>query len=297
MKQDLVPRAVARVVVRRTVRPLLHPRVPLAVRRKGLELGGAGAGLPTGTQVETEVLGDRPAELLSPALFDPARTVLLLHGGAFTTCSPATHRALAAHLAASSHRQVHVLDYRLAPEHPYPAALEDAEAAYLALVDRGTAPTDIALVGDSAGAGLALSLAVRLREACVPLPGALGLLSPWVDLSLSTPSVRDDRRDPLLRFSWLEESAQQYAGQVPRTDPGVSPLLADLSGMPRTMVQVGSDEILRPDAARLAARLEAQGVLVHVRVGRDLWHDWHLLAGTVPEATAAVAELGAFLRR
>ena len=285
-----------RVVVRRAVRPLLHPAVPLAVRRTGLELGGLAASLPRGTTTQSVRLGDRPALKVSPAVADSAGAVLFLHGGAFTTCSPFTHRGVAAHLAAASGRQVFLLDYRLAPEHPFPAALEDSEAGYRALLDLGFPADGLAVVGDSAGAGLALAVTVRLRETEVDLPGALGLLSPWVDLTLETPEVHDDADDTLLRFDWLEESACQYAGAAPRSDPAVSPLFADLTGLPRTMVQAASDEILRGDAERLVERLDAHGVPVHFRLGRDLWHVWHLFAGLVPEATAAVRELGEFLR-
>ena len=296
MKPDLVPRAVMRVVVRRSVRPLLHPTVPLGVRRRGLELGGLVGNSPEGTSIDHLRLGDRPTQLVSPSVADAAKAVLFLHGGAYTTCSPFTHRGVAAHLAAASRRAVYLLDYRLAPEHPFPAALDDALAAYRALLAQGIAAADLAVVGDSAGAGLALALALRLRETGVELPGSLGLLCPWVDLALETPAVRDDSADPLLRFDWLERSALQYAGGTPRSHPSLSPLFGDLTGLPRTMVQAGSDEILRGDAERLVERLEAHGVPVHFRLGRDLWHVWHLFAGLMPEATAAVRELGEFVR-
>lgn len=296
MQPVVVPRAVMRVAVRRTVRPLLHPAVPLGVRRRGLALAGILGRSPAGTRFEQVMLGERPALRVSPVVADADKAVLLLHGGAYTTLSPATHRGVAAYLAAASRRPVHVLDYRLAPEHPFPAALDDAVAAYRALLDQGLAAADLAVVGDSAGAGLSLALALRLREDGVELPGSLGLLCPWVDLALETPAVHDDAADPLLRFDWLEQSARQYAGDTPRSHPHVSPLFGDLTGLPRTMVQAASDEILRGDAERLVARLEAHGVPVHFRLGRDLWHVWHLFAGLLPEATAAVEELGVFVR-
>ena len=296
MQRVQVPRGVMRFAVRRTVRPLLHPGVPLGVRRRGLALAGVLGRSPAGTGIAHVRLGDRPALRVAPVAADPDKAVLLLHGGAYTTLSPRTHRGLAAHLAAASRRPVYVLDYRLAPEHPFPAALDDAVAAYRALLDQGIAPSDLAVVGDSAGAGLSLALALRLRDTDIGLPGSLGLLCPWVDLTLGTPEVHDDAADPLLRFDWLEASARQYAGAAPRSHPHVSPLFGDLTGLPRTMVQAGSDEILRGDAERLVERLEADGVPVHFRLGRDLWHVWHLFAGLVPEATAAVEELGEFVR-
>ena len=153
MKPDLVPRAVMRVVVRRSVRPLLHPTVPLGVRRRGLELGGLVGSSPGGTSIDHLRLGGRPTQLVSPSVADAAKAVLFLHGGAYTTCSPFTHRGVAAHLAAASRRAVYLLDYRLAPEHPFPAALDDALAAYRALLAQGIAAADLAVVGDSSRRG------------------------------------------------------------------------------------------------------------------------------------------------
>jgi acetyl esterase/lipase len=238
-------------------------------------------------------LGRRPAEILTPAAGDAGATVLYLHGGGFTTGSPATHRALATHLAAASGATVHVLDYRLAPEHPYPAALDDVLAAFWELLDRGATPDRTAIAGDSAGGWLALTAALWLRDSGDPGPAALGLISPWLDLTGST--LPEGRRDAMLRPSWLHRCARDFGGGI---DPGsaeLAPLLADLAGLPPITVQVGSEEILLDDAVRLARRARAAGVPVDLRRLDGLWHVAHASAGLVAASTAAVDALGSAL--
>jgi acetyl esterase/lipase len=219
--------------------------------------------------------------------------VLYLHGGGFTTGSPATHRALATHLAAASGATVHVLDYRLAPEHPFPAALDDALAAYRELLDRGATPARTALAGDSAGGWLALTAALRLRDAGDPPPAALGLISPWLDLLGTT--WPDDRTDAMLRPAWLHRCARDFAGGIGPDSSELAPLEADLSGLPPVTMHVGSEEILLDDAVRLAHRARAAGVPVDLRRLDGLWHVAHASAGLVTASTAAVTALGAAL--
>ena len=221
------------------------------------------------------------------------RAVLYLHGGGFTIGSPRTHRALAAHLAAASGATVHLLDYRLAPEHPFPAGLDDALAAYRELLDRGADPACTALAGDSAGGWLALTAALRLRDAGDPLPAVLGLVSPWLDLrGTEWPA---DRSDAMLRPSWLRRCAADFAAGADLDGPDLAPLVADLGGLPPIVAHVGSEEILLPDAVRLAVEARAAGVPVELRRWDGLWHVAHASAGMVPESTAAVTALGAGL--
>lgn len=257
-RPGVVPRPVVRAVLRSCARPLLGPRVPVAVQRRGLDLLSGVPRLPVGTRVSRVRLGGRPAERVELPRADTARAVLCLHGGGYVTGSPRTHRALAAHLAAATRAPVYVLDYRLAPEHPYPAALDDATDAYQALLAQGHGPQNPSLVGDSAGGGLALALALRLRARSLPPPGALALLSPWLDLTLSAPG--DPHRDPLLRLSWLRWCATGYAANADPAAPELSPLFADLTGLPPMLVHVGSDEVLRPDTERLVTRAEQAGI-------------------------------------
>jgi monoterpene epsilon-lactone hydrolase len=292
MSRPTVPAPLMRAAVRGLVRPVLHPRFPVRFQRRWLELVVGSTPLPPDVEVREGELGGRPAEVLVPRGGTPDRTVLYLHGGGFTVGSPTTHRALAAHLAAASGATVHLLDYRLAPEHPFPAAVDDAVAVYRDLLARGAEPHSIALTGDSAGGWLALTAALRLRGDGDPLPAVLGLVSPWLDLSgASWP----DRTDPMLQPAWLHRCATAFAAGADITAPAFAPLTADLSGLPPMVVQVGSEEILLPDAVRLARTARAAGVPVDLRRLDGLWHVAHASAGLVDESTAAVGDLGAAL--
>ena len=281
-----------RAAVRALVRPVLHPRFPVRFQRRWLELVTGTTPLPPDVEVRAGELGGRPAEALVPTGGTPGRTVLYLHGGGFTVGSPATHRALAAHLAAASGATVHLLDYRLAPEHPFPAAVDDAVAAYRDLVAGGADPRRTALAGDSAGGWLALTAALRLRADGDRLPAVLGLVSPWLDLSGGS---WPDRIDPMLQPAWLHRCAAAFIGGADVTGSAFAPLAADLSGLPPMVVQVGSEEILLPDAVRLARTARAAGVPVDLRRLDGLWHVAHASAGQVAESTAAVGSLGAAL--
>jgi acetyl esterase/lipase len=261
-------------------------------QRRWLELVTGTTPLPPDVEVRAGELGGRPAEALVPSRGTPGRTVLYLHGGGFTVGSPATHRALAAHLAAASGATVHLLDYRLAPEHPFPAAVDDAVAAYRDLMAGGADPRRTALAGDSAGGWLALTAALRLRADGDRLPAVLGLVSPWLDLSGGS---WPDRIDPMLQPAWLHRCAAAFTAGADVTGSAFAPLAADLSGLPPMVVQVGSEEILLPDAVRLARTARAAGVPVDLRRLDGLWHVAHASAGQVAESTAAVGSLGAAL--
>lgn len=290
-----IPVPLARLIVRRTLRPVLTPRVPIGVQRRLLAGVAVTVLAPREARVETTRLGGRPCDVVTMPGVAADRIVLYLHGGGYTVASTRTHRALAAHLAATSGATVFALDYRLAPEHPHPAALDDALAAYRELLDRGSASLTVA--GDSAGGGLALALTLRLAQEGLPAPAALGLISPWVDLSLD--GVRDSDDDPLLTRDWLAWCARAYAGDAVDS-PAVSPLLADddaLGALPPTLVQASEHEILRDDVERLVARLEAAGAPVTYRLLDGVWHVVHLQAGMLEPATRAVAQVGDFLRR
>jgi acetyl esterase/lipase len=241
------------------------------------------------------VLGSRPAIRLTPRGADSTRAVLYLHGGGYTVGSPVTHRALAAHLASAAKAPVYLLDYRLAPEHPYPAALDDAAAAYQALLETGIRAERLSLAGDSAGGGLAVAALGRIRVNGLPSPSALALISPWLDLTVT--HVRDSRQDPMLSVAWLRACAASYAGTTSRDDVEVSPLFGDLAGLPPTVVHATADEILLADAERLVAAARAAGAPIRYRRLPDLWHVAHLHAGLMTEATEAVRELGEFLQQ
>lgn len=290
-----LPVPLARAFVRSAMKPVLHPRFPVAVQRRLLGAIALTLLPPAEVRVEPVTLGGRPAERLVPPAADPARVVLFLHGGGYALGTPRTHRALTGHLAADAGAAVVSLDYRLAPEHPHPAALEDAVAAYRELAATGAR---VALAGDSAGGGLALALALRLHEDGDPAPSALVLISPWADLD---PDLLDDGvvDDPLLTAAWLRWCLEAYAGGDV-ANPAVSPARADLAALaalPPTLVQGSEQEILRPHVERLVERLEEAGAPVTFQLLTGVWHDVQLQAGLVAPATAAVARLGDFLRR
>jgi monoterpene epsilon-lactone hydrolase len=228
----------------------------------------------------------------------PMGTILYLHGGGYYFCSPRSHRSLVFQLAARSGARTFSLDYRLAPEHPFPAALDDALAAYRRLVADGTPPDSIVVAGDSAGGGLALALLVALRDSSDALPAAALLFSPWTDLAATGDTlVTNDGADPMFRGAAVARAARFYLGDTDPTHPYASPVYADLAGLPPLFIQAGSTEVLLDDARRTAKRATAAGVLVEFEVWRKMPHVWQLFAPFVPEARRALDRAAAFARR
>lgn len=252
---------------------------------------------PKGVQVKAAELGNCRGEWLRPTGASTDAVVLYLHGGAYVTGSCHTHRGLAGHVAKAAGLDCFLLDYRLAPEHPFPAAVDDAQAAYLALHGENPARS-IVLAGDSAGGGLALALALRLRDTGHAAPGAMALLSPWTDLTLSLPTHQSKAAvDPFFPdTSTLAMAAQLYAGVDGLALPLASPHFAALHGLPRTLIHVGEHEALLGDAYALAANMQAAGSAVQLQEFEGMWHVWQIFAGRFAEADASVKQLGAFLR-
>ncbi|MCB9752917.1 MAG: alpha/beta hydrolase [Myxococcales bacterium] len=286
-----------RTQLREQIAPAFCPEVPLARQREVLDQMGAGAQLPGDVTLEVNALAQVHAERLAPAGARDDQAILYLHGGGYVMGSCASHRALAANIARSTGITTHLPEYRLAPEHPYPAGLDDALAAYRALLDRGLAARRLAIVGDSAGGGLSLATLVRIRDEGLPMPGAAVLLSPLTDLTVSGESIHTRAAaDPWIKSSTLTPFAELYRATVDAGDPRVSPLFADLHGLPPLLIHVGDDEILLDDSTRLASRARAAGVEVELEVWPRLWHVFHFFAPLLPEANAALAKVSAFLR-
>src|SRR5829696_5995291 len=225
-RRPQVPARAMRAVVRGLVRPVLGPRTPVSLQRRWLDLVTGMTPLADSVDVRAGELGGRPVEVIAPRHGDAWRRVLYLHGGGFTIGSARTHRALATHLAAASGATVHLLDYRPATEHPFPAALDDVVAAYRELLARGADPARTVLAGDSAGGWLVLAAALRLRDDGDPLPAALGLVSPWLDL-LGT-SWPAERTDAMLRPAWLRRCAAGFTADAGPSAPEFALLAADL---------------------------------------------------------------------
>jgi acetyl esterase/lipase len=224
--------------------------------------------------------------------------VLYLHGGGYVIGSPDTHRNLTARLALALGCPVFSADYRLAPEHPHPAASDDAVAAYRGLLDAGFAPQRLAIAGDSAGGGLTIATLVLLRDAGVPLPAAAVPISPWTDLSLSGETMRTlADADPMCTEPGLRRMAGWFLAGADERDPIASPLFAELSGLPPMFVLVGEIETLLDDARRFAERALAAGVDCNLEVYPEMVHVFPAFAGIVPEADAAVDDIASFLRK
>ncbi len=272
----------------------------VAERRSALDGMAQGSPPPEGVRVEETELGGRPAERITPDGLDPDSTVLYLHGGGYCSGSLASHRQLGARIARASGSTVAVLDYRLAPEEPFPAAVHDATSAYRELVGSGADPRRMAIAGDSAGGGLTVAALLALREAGDPLPAAAACLSPWVDLTQSAPSYDSlADADPMVSRAGLDEMARCYLGTAdPRTELA-SPLFAeDLSGLPPVLIEVGAHEVLLDDATGLADRLRAAGGTVTLTVWPELIHVFQAFPGElIPESDQSIAAIGTFLAR
>lgn len=237
-----------------------------------------------------------PAEWVYPKGTSSQRTVVYLHGGGYCVGSIVTHRVLAGEVAGASQTRALVLDYRLAPEDPFPAAVEDSVAAYEWLLAQGIAPGQIVLAGDSAGGGLVLSTLVSLRDKDVPLPAAGVCLSPWTDLSLSGQSMVDNAgNDLVLTEEMLRVFARHYLGEGDPRHPLASPLYADLAGLPPLFLQASKHEILFDDARRAAERARAAGVEVVLDVWEEMVHVWQSYVAFLPESREAIARIGAFV--
>jgi acetyl esterase/lipase len=235
-----------------------------------------------------------PAEWLVPP--DASGPVILyVHGGGFVLGSPGTHRALTERLAVAAGARTLAIDYRLSPEHAQPAALEDCCAAYRYLLGSGVDPARLLIAGDSAGGNLALATLLELRRTGTALPAAAALICPWVDLSGSGESFLANRRYDYLTGEICGLAASAYLDGADARDPALSPLFADLSGLPPLLIQVGGAELLHDQVCDFAARARAAGVKVQLSVYDDMIHDWHLFP-FLPEAGRAVDEIAAFAR-
>jgi acetyl esterase/lipase len=225
------------------------------------------------------------------------RTILYLPGGGFFFPASLRHAEFVSRLARRTRARAMLVHYRLAPDHPFPAGLEDAIAAYRYLIDSGTEARDIVVAGDSAGGGLALSLALALRQERLPLPAGVALLCPLADLSFSTPSRTYNRwHDPVLPARRRMTGFERYIGETPRDNPLLSPVFGDFAGLPPMFAQVGSGEILLDDTLRVARKARAQGVDFEVEVWDRMPHDWHLFP-FIPEAGQAAARIARFFDR
>jgi epsilon-lactone hydrolase len=290
-----LPPALARLGMRQLGRRVLDPALPWEVQRRRLDQVMRALPVPRRTTVTQRMLNGLRAEVVTADGARPERTVVHFHGGGYCVGSALLARTWAAHLSAHAACRVVVPEYRLAPAHAHPAALHDARDAMHAVLGE-VAPGSVVVSGDSAGGGLALSLVLALRDGGEELPAGCILLSPWLDLSRdrrATPELV--RRDVLLSPRWLEACATGYTDPGNWADPSVSPLLAAHSGLPPLLIQAGSDELLAPDAAGLAASASAAGVDVTYTRWPRMGHDFALQPGLLAAADSALSQAAWFV--
>ena len=276
----------------------LPPTESVAERRAMYDRAERVFTLPPDTTVEPVTAGGRPAEWIRPAGARGDAALLYLHGGGYVIGSPRSHRHLAEALARSAGIACLLPDYRLAPEHSFPAALDDALTAYRWLLEeKEIAPGRIAVAGDSAGGGLTVATLVAIREARLPSPGAGICISPWTDLTCSAASYQSKAAvDPMVNLPDITAMARDYLGATDPRTPLASPLFADLRGLPPLLIQVGSEEVLLDDASGLAERARAAGVEATLEVWEQMIHVWHWFLPWLDEAHAAVEKIGGFVR-
>ena len=225
------------------------------------------------------------------------KLIIYFHGGAYAACSPTTHQDLISRLSRASGAAALGVDYRLAPEHVFPAAVEDSITAYKWVLGHGFEPADIVLAGDSAGAGLVLAVMLAAKDSGVPLPAAGVCFSPWVDLECTGESMSaNDHLDDFIKYGGLLARANSYLGDADPRHPWASALFGDLSGLPPTLIHVGSAETLLDDSLRLEALAKDAGVSVTIKVWDDMVHVWQAFAAILPEAQQSIDEAGEFIR-
>jgi acetyl esterase/lipase len=272
--------------------------VPIEEERRAWEEAAAQAVLPEGTSVEPYEIEGVQCELVRAPDVSVENVMMWLHGGGYNAGSCVTHRDFAARLSAGVRMPVLVVEYRLAPEHPFPEGLADALSVYRWLLDNGYASQRVFVGGDSAGGGLLLSLLLMLKEEGVPMPAGAVFLSAWIDLALRGESMGSRMPfDPTVSEEGLRKAAALYIGERDPDDPLLAPLDGDLRELPPLLIHVGDDEILLSDSTRLAERARAVGVEVELEIWPEMWHFFHAWAADLPEAREAIGKIGAFVRK
>ncbi|MFR9788834.1 alpha/beta hydrolase [Streptomyces sp. MB22_4] len=276
-----------------------RPEGPMTIEeiRAGFEALMSTMPVPEGLRTTRTTLGDRPALRVDPEGDPRAGTILYFHGGGWVSGSPETALSLTGHLVTRTGRAAYSLDYRLAPEHPFPAAIEDTLAAYRALLDGGTDPSAVVLAGDSAGGGLVVTTCLAARDAGLPLPAALLAFSPGLDATRTGASMETKAGvDPIFTRAAVEHTGRMYLAGADPSAPLLSPAVcADLTGLPPMLLQVGTNEILLDDSTRLAERARAAGVDVILDVTADVPHVFQSFAGALDEADEALDRAALFL--
>jgi epsilon-lactone hydrolase len=272
----------------------VDPTASIGRRRGAMEK--AAFRLDSDCTAEPVTAGGVPGEWVSAPGADSGRNVLYLHGGGYTIGSIKTHRCLAGWVSRAAKARVLIIDYRLAPEHPFPAAVDDSLAAYRFMLDSGVNPARTVVAGDSAGGGLAVAALLAIRDAKLPLPAAAVCLSPWVDMEGTGESMKTKADvDPMVGPN-LADMAKAYLGGKDLRTPLASPLYADLKGLPPMLIQVGTAEVLLDDSSRLAQRAREAGVEVVYEPWENMIHVWQIFVPMLDESKQAVERIGEYIR-
>jgi len=277
--------------------PQPEPDLPPAELRAGFEEIAAMFPVAPEVSLQPVDVGGMPGEWITAPGASNDRVVFYLHGGGYVVGSIATHRAMVGRISRAASARALVVEYRLAPEHPFPAAVEDATTAYRWLLARGVDPARVVVAGDSAGGGLTVATLVSLRDSGDALPAAAVCLSPWTDLEGTGESMTTKAAvDPLIERDGIEVMAKLYLADADPRTPLASPIYADLHRLPPMLIHVGTAEVLLDDAVRLAERACAAGVEVELEPWEEMIHVWHCFAHVLPEARQAIDRVGEFIR-
>jgi epsilon-lactone hydrolase len=269
--------------------------VPLEAMRKSMEKLAFKAA--DDIQVESVMAAGRPAEWVRAPGCQPGKAILYLHGGGYVMGSINTHRSMVGEIARAAQAAALLLDYRLAPEDPFPAAVEDGVAAYRWLLDQGFKPQNVSISGDSAGGGLAMAILVSARDQDLPMPASAVPISPWSDMTCSNDSYKTRAEaDPMVAPGGIHKMAGRYLSGADAKHPYASPNLASLKGLPPLLIHVGRDEVLLDDSIKLDAKAKADDVRSTLEIWDDMIHVWHAFHPMLPEGKQAIARVGEFMR-
>ena len=281
----------------RYIKKLNIREAPVPKMRERLDLVGRLGRRAKGIGIEASEIAGLHAEWYRPANAEPGKVFLYLHGGAYALGSCDSHRGLATHIARASNVATLLPEYRLAPENPFPAGLQDCVAVYKALLGKGYSPKDIIIGGDSAGGGLTVATMLQLRHDGLSLPCAAVLLSPFLDMTASGQSMKTRAaQDPWFEPENIAVVIGHYCPDENLRNPLLSPVFANVAGLPPTLIHVGDDEILLSDSTRIATLLKEAGVAVELTIYPELWHVFQLFIGAMPESRASVDAIGAYIR-
>jgi acetyl esterase/lipase len=273
-----------------------EPAPSVAERRTAMDAFGDLGSLPPGCQHEPLTANGVKAERVAPAGAAEGRRILYLHGGGYLLGSPRSHRPLVARLADAARATAIAADYRLGPEHRFPAAVEDAVAVWRWMLDEGAEPERTIIAGDSAGGGLTMATALKLKADGLPLPAGLFVISPWADLTQSHATYQSKAgEDPMISLEGLNGMAAEYLGAADPQDPLASPVFGDLSGLPPLLIHVGSEEALLGDSLLLAERAGHARVEVRLEVWPEMIHVWHAFSGQLGAARRAITAAGTWM--